>query len=146
MIKGGTGALLSMVHFSLIIIMQQGLLLLSLLLLLELVFIDFHNIWATAWQNQQNDVHPAKTQISLGIHLVWSECLLSAWRNLGSLATHWGHSELWSVWADAHADLSFSLGLHVNLLVLSYDSSSGMDTNFFGLEARTAIHVILTLW
>ena len=38
-------------------------------------------------------VHPAKTQISLGIHPVWSECLLSAWRKLGSLATHWVHSE-----------------------------------------------------
>ena len=30
------------------------------------------SIWATAWQNQQNDVHPAKTQISLCIHPVWS--------------------------------------------------------------------------
>ena len=31
------------------------------------------NIWARAWQNQQNDVHPAKTQISLGICPAWSE-------------------------------------------------------------------------
>ena len=38
-------------------------------------------------------VCPAKTQISLGIRPVWSESLLSAWRNLGSLATHWAHSE-----------------------------------------------------
>ena len=38
-------------------------------------------------------VRPAKTQISLGIRLVWSESLLSAWRKLGSLATHWVHSE-----------------------------------------------------
>ena len=30
-------------------------------------------------------VRPAKTQISLGIRPVWSESLLSAWRNLGSL-------------------------------------------------------------
>ena len=30
-------------------------------------------------------VHPAKTQISLGIHPIWSK--------LGSLATHWAHSE-----------------------------------------------------
>ena len=28
------------------------------------------------WQNQQNDVSPAKTQISLGIHPVWSESSL----------------------------------------------------------------------
>ena len=38
-------------------------------------------------------VHPAKTQISLGISLVWSESSLSVWRKLGSLATHWVHSE-----------------------------------------------------
>ena len=38
-------------------------------------------------------VHPAKTQISLGIRPVWSESLLSTWRKLGSLATHQAHSE-----------------------------------------------------
>ena len=38
-------------------------------------------------------VRPAKTQISLGIRQVWSESSLSAWRKLGSLATHWVHSE-----------------------------------------------------
>ena len=38
-------------------------------------------------------VHPTKTQISLGIQPVWSESSLSAWRNLGSLVTHWAHSE-----------------------------------------------------
>ena len=34
-------------------------------------------------------VRPAKTQICPG----WPESLLSAWRKLGSLATHWAHSE-----------------------------------------------------
>ena len=38
-------------------------------------------------------VCPAKTQISLGIRPVWLESSLSAWRKLGSLATHWAHSE-----------------------------------------------------
>ena len=38
-------------------------------------------------------VRPAKTQISLGIRPIWSESSLSARRNLGSLATHWAHSE-----------------------------------------------------
>ena len=38
-------------------------------------------------------VRPAKTPISLGIRPVWSESLLSAWRKLGSLGTHWAHSE-----------------------------------------------------
>ena len=51
-------------------------------------------------------VRPAKTQISLGIRPVWSESSLSAWRKLGLLATHWAHSEDWSDWVDAQADLS----------------------------------------
>ena len=34
------------------------------------------------------NVRPANTQISLGIRPVWSESSLSAWRKLGSLATH----------------------------------------------------------
>ena len=38
-------------------------------------------------------VHPAKTQISLSICPVWSESLLSAWRNTGPLITYWVHSE-----------------------------------------------------
>ena len=38
-------------------------------------------------------MRPAKTQISLGIRPVWSESSLSAWRNLGSLVTHWAHIE-----------------------------------------------------
>ena len=55
-------------------------------------------------------VHPAKTQISLGIRPVWSESSLSTWRKLRSLATHWMHSEdsdqtweihrlIWVCWA-----------------------------------------------
>ena len=51
-------------------------------------------------------VGPAKTQISQGIGPVWSESLLSTWRKLGFLATHWAHSEDWSDWVDAKADLS----------------------------------------
>ena len=38
-------------------------------------------------------VRPVKTQISLGIRLVWSESSLSTWRKLGSLATYLAHSE-----------------------------------------------------
>ena len=38
-------------------------------------------------------MRPAKTQISLGTHTVWSESSLSAWKKLRSLATHWAHSE-----------------------------------------------------
>ena len=38
-------------------------------------------------------MRPAKTQISLCIRPVWSESSLSTWRKLGSLSTHWAHSE-----------------------------------------------------
>ena len=38
-------------------------------------------------------VRRAKTPISLGICPVWPQSSLSACRNLGSLATHWAHSE-----------------------------------------------------
>ena len=38
-------------------------------------------------------VRIAKTQISLCICPVWSESLLSAWRKLGSLATHWAQAK-----------------------------------------------------
>ena len=51
-------------------------------------------------------VCPVNTQISLGLRSVWSESSLSAWWKLGSLPTHWVHSEDWSDWTDAQADLS----------------------------------------
>ena len=51
-------------------------------------------------------VPPVKTQISLGTRPVWSESSLSAWRKLGSWATHWAHSEDWSDWEYGPADLS----------------------------------------
>ena len=51
-------------------------------------------------------VRPSKTQISLDISPVWSESSLSAWKKLTCLATHWAHSEDWSDWANAQADLS----------------------------------------
>ena len=58
-------------------------------------------------------VRPEKTQISLGIRPVWSESSLSAWRKLGSLATHWTHSED-----------SDQTGRTVTLLVLSCRGSN----------------------
>ena len=63
-------------------------------------------------------VRPAKTQLSIGIHPDWSESSLSAWRNVGFLATHKTHGEDWSDRANAQADQS-SLGAHAILLVLS---------------------------
>ena len=43
-------------------------------------------MWAATRQNQRSECAP-------NIRQVWSESLLSAWRNLGSLATHWAQSE-----------------------------------------------------
>ena len=60
-------------------------------------------------KNNKRSVPPAKTQISLGICPVWPESSLSAWRKIGSLATHWAHREDTAHsedWADAQADLS----------------------------------------
>ena len=64
-----------------------------------LLTIDLNGVWFCCFQkytkyeprhDKTNNVtvRPAKTQISLGIRPVWSESSLSAWRKLGSLATH----------------------------------------------------------
>ena len=50
---------------------------------------DFYNLIG-CWQ-RYDDV-TAKV-LSSGIRPVWSESSLSAWRKLGSLATHWAPSE-----------------------------------------------------
>ena len=70
-------------------------------------------------------VRQAKTQISLGIHSVWSESSLSAWRKLGSLATHWAHSEDWSDGADAaHVRVGvvihFCVGVFLSSMVIAH--------------------------
>ena len=79
------------------------------------------------WHDKTNKmtVRPAKTQISLDIRPVWSESLLSAWRKLGSLATHWVHSK------DSYQTVRMSrliwvfAGRTVTLLVLSCHGSIG---------------------
>ena len=55
--------------------------------------ICMQNTWATTWQNQQCGCAPSEDSDQPGHPPVWSESSLSAWRNLGSLATHWVHSE-----------------------------------------------------
>ena len=44
-------------------------------------------------KTNKKSMRPVKTQIGLGICPVWSESSLSAWRKLGSSATHWVHRE-----------------------------------------------------
>ena len=89
----------------------------------HLLLIRHHKLEHTSWINTVNEpqhdktnkvsVRPAKTQISLGVCPVWWESSLSAWRKLGSLATHWLHSEIWVF-----------TGRTVTLLVLSYRGSN----------------------
>ena len=67
-------------------------------------------------------VRPAKTQISLGLRPVWSESLLSAWRKLGFLATHWVHSEDSDQTWPAQSDQSLRW-VHIILLLLSCGGS-----------------------
>ena len=43
------------------------------------------HIWAASWENQQNDCAPSEDSDQPGHP--------STWRKLGSLATHWAHSE-----------------------------------------------------
>ena len=68
-------------------------------------------------------VRPAKTQISLGIRPVWSESSLSAWRNLGSLATHWAHCEDSGQTGRMPRLIWVIAGRTVTLLVLSWGGS-----------------------
>ena len=69
-------------------------------------------------------VRPAKTQISLGIRPVRSESLLSAWRKLGSLATHWAHSEDSDQTGRMPRLIWVFAGRTVILLVLSWGTNS----------------------
>ena len=102
------------------------------------------------YKTNKMTVRPAKTQISLGIHPVWSESLLSAWRNLGSLATHWAHNEDsdqtgWMprlIWVFA--------GCTLTLLVLSWDGSfsvSSLRFNSFPIVrfSKTLLH-FMRIW
>ena len=76
-------------------------------------------IWYEPEQNQQNDVCPAKTQISLGIHPVGSASMLSAWRKSGSFATIKRTAKTDQTrWSES------LLGTQVILLVLSCCSST----------------------
>ena len=73
-------------------------------------------------------VHPVKTQlISMGICPVWSESLLSAWRNLGSLTTHWAHCEdTDQTWRMPRLIWVFA-GAQIILLILSCGSSNNVS-------------------
>ena len=100
-------------HFGCIFVSSQGFFHLNLKCFCDETLLEFENLYAhdasqaimCTYNNigtqceprhdktSKTSMRPAKTQISLGIHPVWSESSLSAWRKLGSLAIHWAHSE-----------------------------------------------------
>ena len=103
---------------------------------------------ATAWQNQQNDCptrDPAKTLFNMGICRVWSESSVSSWRKFGSLATHWAHSEDWSDWADAQADLSFSWAHSqiVDVVMLRLFAIHNTDPHFYSFITQKSNDVYI---
>ena len=81
-------------------------------------------------------VRPVKTQISLGIRPVWSESSLSAWRKLGSLATHWAHSKDSDQTGQMPRLIWVFAGPTVILLVLSRGSS---NLHTAGLKSNTVM-------
>ena len=53
-----------------------------------LKFIDHPSYVPSHDKTNKMTVHQAKTQISLGIHPVWSKSSLPTWRKLGCLAAY----------------------------------------------------------
>ena len=53
----------------------------------------FMTIWATSWQNQQNGMCAQLRHRSAWASAQSYQSLLSTWKKLGSLATHWVHSK-----------------------------------------------------
>ena len=51
------------------------------------------NNWATTWQNQQTDMCAQRRLRSACASTQSDQILLFPWRSIGSLATHWVHSE-----------------------------------------------------
>ena len=60
---------------------------------LPLIYVIFHHLSCLMTKPTKWHVCSVKAQISLGISPVWSESSLSARKKLGSLVTHWAHSE-----------------------------------------------------
>ena len=90
-------------------------------------------------------VRPATTQISLGIRPVWSESSLSAWRKLGSLATHWAHSEDSDETGRMPRLIWVFAGRTVTLLVLSWGGSFYENCKIWSFPIRRLMFAIAVL-
>ena len=91
-----------------------------------------HTIWAASWQNQQNGMCAQWRLRSTWASAQSDQSSLSTWRKLGSLATHWAHSEDWLDWADAQADLSLRW--------------AHMPFCWFCHEAAQVVWVLISTW
>ena len=94
--------------------------------------------WATSWQNQQSGKCAQRWLRSAWASAQSDQSSLSAWRKLGSLATHWAHSED----ADQTGRMLIRLGgcpgwsessldTHAILLVLSRGGSCSKPNHSF---------------
>ena len=103
-------------------------------------------IWAASWQNQRNGMCAQQR-----LRSAW------AWRKLGSLATHWAHSEDCSDLAGCPGWSESSLGAHSILLALSWGDSSCFhhqiqclslynSLDVFSLTFSLALFVFLYIW
>ena len=68
-------------------------------------------------------LHAAETQISLCMHLFWSETLFCAYGYLRGVASC-GHWRLWSGWAEAKADMNLHLTPIPNCFFFFWSHSS----------------------
>ena len=91
-------------------------------------------------------VRPAKTQISLCIHPVWSESSLSAWRKLGVLSYPLSaQRRLWSDWADYYLLVLSRGGSNQKANELKYSKHINM---FLGLPrySHTVTNNTILFW
>ena len=83
------------------------------------------SIWAASWQNQQCGYAPTEDSDQPGHPPSLIRVFAVAWRKLGSLNTHWAHSEDSDQTGRMHPPrlIESSLGAHAILLVLSWGGS-----------------------
>ena len=96
--------------------------------------------WAASWQNHQNDCVPSEDSDRCP---VWSESSLSTWRKLGSLATHWAHSEDSDQTGRMPRLIWVFTGRTFILLVLSWSGSNLFDCVIYKWNRCSVSHVYI---
>ena len=109
---------------------------------------QFH-IWAASWQNQQSGMYAHQRLRSAWASAKSDQSL--RWRNLGSLATHWAHSEDSDqtgrmprlIWVFAGRICHFVCFVVRRLICASRSVEQEIDNNFHAMtEARHAFRVL----